>query len=182
MGTGAIGLLIHYVLIIVDMAQQYYSGDVVLQGRIMLLDRTDLYYPRHIEINGATSARNPNSTADVDNLLQCSAETWLLMDVTYPGKFSPEESRLCRATRCKFLDVELDKLCDRVELIDCQTTSTLGVHAGTGINDLLIERCRIDNGTIEVSPPSFGSSQQCDQGAIRRTVWRLSVLQRCMGQ
>ena len=129
-----------------------YLGSPVGPALMVPLERSNFYYPRFVEINGATFARNPNATADADNLLQVSAEVWRMTDVTYLGKLAPAESRIAQFTRCVFLDVELDKLCQTVSLVDCQTTDTGGIHAGTGVNDLLIERCRIDNGTIAVSP------------------------------
>lgn len=119
------------------------------KARIMLLDRPNYQLPERIEIEGATFPRNPTQSATDSNGLIVAADTLVMRDCRHNGLVWPSENRVAIYERCVFDEIEVDKICDRVEFLNC--TINHKIIAATGVNTMVVRNCEIKNGYIGLS-------------------------------
>lgn len=116
--------------------------------RVLALERTNYYYPRYIEIVGATFLRNPRSSQD-DGLM-LSAENLILRRCRYSGSANCSENKYTLFDNCQFVSAEPDKLCGRFEL----TNSTVSgdIAGATGCQEAIFSDNIFTGCNFHVSP------------------------------
>ena len=117
------------------------------KARILKLDRSGFFYPRHVEIIGAEFL--PAQNGGPDNMV-IAAETLIMRNVKATGIATPSENKTALYEDCIFRSAEPDKICDAVTFSRCRFNGN--ISEASGVNSLTIEDCEITEGIVRVAP------------------------------